>query len=100
MSPRRSSNSKRSGLRLSDTLVEELKKYVKEFKCPECKAYVLWIDDSGPGEAWVRCRKCGYSLQLAAFAVEYMGLRMEGDQALIRIPNLYGGEAKEVRLAI
>jgi len=72
---------------------DALASLVVQFKCPTCKAYTLYVEG---GE--VRCRKCGYHLDLPAFALKFMGYDDRGGRPVVAVPDLFGGPAKVVTL--
>jgi len=61
--------------------------YVNDFKCPQCKAYALFVKGS-----MVLCRKCGYSATLETFAFGIMKLRQQDGDWVVSIPDIFGGE--------
>ncbi len=81
--------------RLPEQIVPRVVALVKEFKCPQCKAYTLFVKNDE-----VRCRKCGYSSPLYAFAVSVMSYAVADGRAFVKIPDLFGGEPKVVDLGV
>jgi hypothetical protein len=80
------------------TIVKGLKtiaQYVKEFKCPQCKAYALYVDDY-EYPTTVYCRKCPWKCPIADFAKNHMNYQATGKTASIDIPDIYGGEPQRV----
>ncbi len=75
-----------------------LTQYVKEYKCPDCKSYALYVLELPDGESVVRCRKCGYRLDLERFARTVMQFEESEEGAVIRIPDFLGGPDKVVTL--
>ena len=73
--------------------LKALTPFAKEYQCPECKSWALFVKP-GPGAPRVRCRKCGFTAELAVFAVKYMGFKVQTTGASILIPDIYGGPAK------
>lgn len=74
---------------LPEQIAPRVAALVKEFKCPQCKAYTLYVKNEE-----VRCRKCGYSAPLYAFAVTVMGYAVADGKASVKIPDIFGGEPK------
>lgn len=52
-----------------------LAQLLKELKCPDCKAYALYLLEDARG-ATVRCRKCAFAEPLARFAVNRLNYRV------------------------
>ena len=73
-----------------------LAKQVRDFKCPQCAAYALYVSEKGAPV--VLCRKCGFREDLPRFAEKRMGYREDEQGASIQVPNLFGGPDKTVRL--
>ncbi|RJO65158.1 MAG: hypothetical protein C4523_16490 [Myxococcales bacterium] len=79
---------------------EALTRWVKEFKCPECKAYALFIEKGVGGALWVRCRKCGFTMELEPFARQYMGFKETADGVTIVIPGQLGLADRAIPLSL
>ncbi len=75
----------------------QIESYFSDFKCPDCKAYVLYSDKARK-VPMVRCKKCGFSDPLEAFAVSHMNYKIKEGKATIEIPDIYGGPAKAIEL--
>ena len=74
-------------------IVQAVIPYVNDFKCPQCKAYALYV--SG---AMVLCRKCAFNEDLETFARGRMKLRQQGDVWTVSIPDIFGGDDRVVEL--
>ena len=74
-------------------IVQAVIPYVNDFKCPQCKAYALYV--SG---AMVLCRKCAFAEDLETFARTRMKLRHRDDAWTVSVPDIFGGEDRVVEL--
>jgi|GEM_PF-6606577 len=75
--------------KLSKETLDNLAKYVKDFKCPQCKAFALYVKEHRK-EPWVYCKKCAFSMKLSEFATRHMSYKVENGQATVQVPTPWG----------
>lgn len=81
----------------SDTLVipeqqiARLSELVKEYRCPDCKAWALYVKNT-PRGLMVLCRKCAFAMPLARFAQQVMHYRVQDGVATVRVVDMFGDE--------
>ncbi len=81
--------------RLPAALLQKALSYLGDFKCPECKAYALFVaKGKNNAPTAIRCRKCPFTATESEFVRKHMKLEPCGDGYRFCVPDPLGGEER------
>jgi transcription elongation factor Elf1 len=81
----------RSAFSIPQEHIARLSELVKEYRCPDCKAWALYVKVTKRGPT-VLCRKCAFNMSLEQFAQKYMDYVERDGVMSIRVVDLFGDE--------